>query len=71
MQWLVDILKSLYDVQEIDSQSRLLWNRFREELGAGHLHEAKNLLEHRLCLTEAMQTFPLAFPRSTRLCVGI
>ncbi len=61
MQWLVDILKSLYDVEELDTQNRLLGDRFREELNAGHVHEAKGLLENRLCLTEAMADLPTRF----------
>lgn len=54
MQWLVDFLKVWYDAAEMDTESKRLDSNFREHLSAGRLHEAKDALDHRRYLAEAM-----------------
>jgi tetratricopeptide (TPR) repeat protein len=54
MQWLVDFLKVWYDATEMYTESKRLDTNFREHLSAGRLREARNALDHRRYLAEAM-----------------
>ena len=54
MAWLVGFLKGFYTVEELGEQSSLLEGQFQTLLAAGREHEARNALEHRRWLAEAM-----------------
>ena len=54
MQWLVNFLKVWYDAAEKGTESVRLDAKFREYLTSGRMHEARNVLDHRRYLTEAM-----------------
>ena len=54
MAWLVDFLKGFYTAEELGEQSLLLGNRFQTLLASGRDHDARNALEHRRWLVEAM-----------------
>lgn len=60
MGWLVNILKALYDAEEMGTQSNLLETRFYEHLKVGRLKEASDTLEHWVYLSEAMGGLPSA-----------
>ena len=54
MAWLVDFLKGFYTAEELGEESRLLGGRFQGLLAEGREHDARNALEHRRWLVEAM-----------------
>ncbi len=54
MQWLVDFLKVWYGLSEIGVESQRLETKFVEHLSAGRLREARDVLDHRRYLAEAM-----------------
>jgi tetratricopeptide (TPR) repeat protein len=54
MQWLVNFLKVWYDATEKGTESVRLDAKFREHLTSGRIHEARNALDHRRYLMEAM-----------------
>ncbi|MGI9107466.1 MAG: AAA family ATPase [Pyrinomonadaceae bacterium] len=54
MQWLVNFLKVWYDAAEMGTESTRLEARFREHLTGGRMHDARNALDHRRYLMEAM-----------------
>jgi tetratricopeptide (TPR) repeat protein len=54
MQWLVNFLKVWYDAAEMGTESVRLEAKFRECLTSGRMHDARNALDHRRYLTEAM-----------------
>jgi tetratricopeptide (TPR) repeat protein len=54
MQWLVNFLKAWYDAEEMGTESTRLETRFREFLSAGRMLEARDALQHRRYLAEAM-----------------
>ena len=58
MGWLVDFLKGFYTAEELGEESRLLGGRFQDFLAAGRQHDARNALEHRRWLVEAMPDLP-------------
>jgi tetratricopeptide (TPR) repeat protein/DNA-binding MarR family transcriptional regulator len=58
MGWLVNILKALYDAEEMGTQSNLLETRLYEHLKVGRLNEASDTLEHWQYLLEAMKDSP-------------
>lgn len=55
MQWLVNFLKGYYDAEELGSESRRLTDRYHELLDSGLMNQAKEVLEHRRYLVEAME----------------
>ena len=59
MQWLVNFLKVWYDAKEVGPESTRLESRFREFLGAGRMREARDALDHRFYLAEAMDDSPV------------
>lgn len=66
MGWLVNILKALYDAEEMGTQSDLLERRFYECLMKGKLKEASDTFTHWVYLLEAMVDSP-AHARATEL----
>ncbi len=54
MAWLVSFLKGFYTVQELGEQSHLLESRFQSLLAAGQEREARNALEYRRWIAEAL-----------------
>jgi DNA-binding MarR family transcriptional regulator len=54
MGWLVNILKALYDAEEMGAQSVMLEKRFRTHLIAGRMIQARQSLEHHFYISEAM-----------------
>jgi tetratricopeptide (TPR) repeat protein len=54
MRWLVAFMKLWYDIEEMGTESVKLESRFHEFLGAGRMSEARDALEHRRYLAEAM-----------------
>jgi tetratricopeptide (TPR) repeat protein len=54
MQWLVNFLKAFYDAEEMGTESARLETRFRELLSTGRMPEARDVLQHRRYLAEAM-----------------
>jgi len=54
IQWLIDFLRSFYDIQEICGESERLEARFRELISRGLKNEAQETLEYRRYLAEAM-----------------
>ncbi len=54
MQWLVNFLKSWYDVEEALREGNRLETRFHELLAEGMLEQARAMLEHRRYLAEAL-----------------
>jgi uncharacterized protein len=59
--WLVSILRAIYDSSEFGEERDRLDARFLSYVRDGQLREAKDTLEHKLCLIEAVKT-----PRSYR-----
>lgn len=59
MQWLVDFLKVWYDAAEMGTEDRRLADNFRAHLIAGRLYDARNALDHRRYLAEAMDESPI------------
>ena len=54
MQWLVNFLKGWYDATELGTESKRLETRFLELLQTGLMREARQVLEHRFYIAEAM-----------------
>jgi superkiller protein 3 len=59
MQWLVSFLKVYYQDVEFGTECARLEACFRDHLGAGRMHEARDALEHRLYLVYAMEDSPV------------
>lgn len=55
MQWLVEFLQVWYENVDISAESKNLDVRFHEHLTTGRLQEARNVLEYRRYLVEAMK----------------
>ena len=53
LQWLVNILKALYDNEEIGRHDKLLQAQFHKHLREGHWNQAHDVLDHRRCLAGA------------------
>lgn len=58
MGWLVDFLKGFYTAEELGEESLLLGDRFQDFLTTGRQHDARNALEHRRWIVEAMPDLP-------------
>jgi len=58
MQWLVDFLKVWYDAEQMGAEIVRLEARFCEYLSTGHLREARDTLEYRRYIAEAMEATP-------------
>lgn len=69
MRWLVNFLRAWYDAEEIGTESARLETRFREILSAGRTSEARDVLEHRRFLAEAMDD-PFVRSRTIDAVVG-
>lgn len=54
MQWLVSFLKGWYDTTELEGENKRLEGRFAELLQTGLMREARQVLEHRFYVVEAM-----------------
>jgi tetratricopeptide (TPR) repeat protein len=61
MQWLIDFLKVWYDAAEMGTEDNRLAGVFREHLSAGRLPEARNALDHRRYIAEAMDDISARF----------
>jgi len=70
MRWLVDFLKGFYTAEELGEESLLLGNRFQTLLAAGREHDARNALEHRRWLVEAMPDHSYSAPAMESVIQG-
>lgn len=55
MNWLIEFLKGWYDAKELGRECKRLENIFRNYLNAGREREARDVLEHRRYLMEAIE----------------
>jgi len=59
MNWLVSFLRVWYDAKEMGTESERLDRRFRSEMKANHVREARDILDHHRYLTEAICDAPM------------
>ncbi|HKG23480.1 MAG TPA: tetratricopeptide repeat protein, partial [Blastocatellia bacterium] len=58
MQWLIDFMRVFYATEEMELEDLKLATRFRDYVGASRLHEARDTLEYRRYLADAMDSLP-------------